>query len=129
MAVTKGGKARMFANGHPLVFSGALDRIVGRPPPRTGDCIVLADGAEKVIAWGMYNSVSMFRVRCAGRPCLSASPWPMLPRGLVPLSQQGCAGTAGLVKPPGIPQIKKCLHWIVACRLRQESRLLGTPGT
>ena len=65
MAVTKGGKARMFVQGHPLVFNGALDRIVGRPAPRTGDCIVLADGAERVIGWGLYNSVSMYRVRCA----------------------------------------------------------------
>ena len=71
MAVTKGGKARLFAQGHPLVFNGALDRIVGRPPPHTGDCIVLADGAERVIGWGVYNSVSMYRVRCAARrfPC------------------------------------------------------------
>ncbi|KAK9830892.1 hypothetical protein WJX81_002094 [Elliptochloris bilobata] len=63
VAVTKGGKARLFAQGAPLVFNGALDRIVGRPPPRTGDCVVLADGAERVIGWGLYNSVSMYRVR------------------------------------------------------------------
>ena len=66
VAVTKGGRARLFAQGHPLVFNGALDRIVGRPAPRTGDCVVLADGAERVIGWGMFNSVSMYRLRCAG---------------------------------------------------------------
>ena len=65
VAVTKGGRARLFAQGHPLVFNGALDRIVGRPAPRTGDCVVLADGAERIIGWGMYNSVSMYRLRCA----------------------------------------------------------------
>lgn len=69
MAVTKGGKARLFAQGHPLVFNGALDRIVGRPQPRTGDPIVLADGAERVLGWGVYNSVSMYRVRCVRCPC------------------------------------------------------------
>ena len=65
VAVTKGGRARLFAQGHPLVYNGALDRIVGRPAPRTGDCVVLADGAERVIGWGVFNSVSMYRLRCA----------------------------------------------------------------
>lgn len=46
-----------------MVYSGAVDRIIGRPPPRTGDVVLVADGAEKPIGWGMYNSVSMFCVR------------------------------------------------------------------
>lgn len=74
VAVTKGGKARLFAQGHPLVFNGALDRIVGRPQPRSGDPIVLADGAERVLGWGVYNSVSMYRVRCAPVAQPPASP-------------------------------------------------------
>ncbi len=128
MAVTKGGKARMFANGHPLVFSGALDRIVGRPPPRTGDCIVLADGAEKVIAWGVYNSVSMFRVRCAGWPCLSASPGQCYQEGWFS-SAAGLCRDCVAGEATGDTANKRCLRWIVVCRLRQESRLLGAPGT
>lgn len=46
-----------------MVYSGAVDRIIGRPPPKTGDVVLVADGAEKPIGWGMYNSVSMFCVR------------------------------------------------------------------
>lgn len=46
-----------------MVYSGAVDRIIGRPPPRTGDVVLVTDGAEKPIAWGLYNSVSMFCVR------------------------------------------------------------------
>lgn len=46
-----------------MVYSGAVDRIIGRPPPKSGDVVLVADGTEKPIAWGLYNSVSMFCVR------------------------------------------------------------------
>ncbi|PRQ55420.1 putative PUA-like domain-containing protein [Rosa chinensis] len=61
--VLKKGKTQLFKDGSPMVHSGAVDRIIGRPPPRTGDVVLVADGAEKPIGWGMYNSVSMFCVR------------------------------------------------------------------
>ncbi|XP_074296015.1 uncharacterized protein LOC141623756 isoform X2 [Silene latifolia] len=61
--VLKKGKTQLFKNGSPMVYSGAVDRIVGRPPPTTGDVVLVADGAEKPIGWGLYNSVSMFSVR------------------------------------------------------------------
>lgn len=46
-----------------MVYSGAVDRVIGRPPPATGDIVLVADGTEKPIGWGFYNSISMFRVR------------------------------------------------------------------
>lgn len=46
-----------------MVYSGAVDRIIGRPPPKTGDVVLVADQTEKPIGWGFYNSVSMFCVR------------------------------------------------------------------
>ncbi|XP_031275177.1 uncharacterized protein LOC116133634 [Pistacia vera] len=61
--VLKKGKTQLFKDGSPMVYSGAVDRIIGRPPPRTGDVVLVADGTEKPIAWGLYNSVSMFCVR------------------------------------------------------------------
>ncbi|PRQ30330.1 putative 23S rRNA (cytosine(1962)-C(5))-methyltransferase [Rosa chinensis] len=61
--VLKKGKTQLFKDGSPMVYSGAVDRIIGRPPPRTGDVVLVADGAEKPIGWGMYNSASMFCVR------------------------------------------------------------------
>ncbi|XP_059441500.1 uncharacterized protein LOC132173865 isoform X2 [Corylus avellana] len=61
--VLKKGKTQLFKNGSPMVYSGAVDRIIGRPPPRTGDIVLVADGTEKPIGWGLYNSVSMFSVR------------------------------------------------------------------
>lgn len=61
--VLKKGKTQLFKDGSPMVYSGAIDRIIGRPPPKTGDVVLVADGAEKPIGWGLYNSVSMFSVR------------------------------------------------------------------
>ena len=61
--VLKRGKTQLFKDGNPMVYSGAVDRIVGRPPPKTGDMVLVADGTQKPIGWGLYNSVSMFCVR------------------------------------------------------------------
>ncbi|XP_059666736.1 uncharacterized protein LOC132312395 isoform X2 [Cornus florida] len=61
--VLKKGKTQLFREGSPMVYSGAIDRIIGRPPPKTGDVVLVADGMEKPIGWGLYNSVSMFCVR------------------------------------------------------------------
>ncbi|KAL8461828.1 hypothetical protein ACS0TY_033065 [Phlomoides rotata] len=61
--VLKKGKTQLFRDGSPMVYSGAVDRIIGRPPPVTGDVVLVADGTEKPIGWGLYNSVSMFCVR------------------------------------------------------------------
>jgi len=61
--VLKRGKTQIFKDGNPMVYSGAVDRIIGRPPPKTGDVVLVADGTEKPIGWGFYNSVSMFCVR------------------------------------------------------------------
>ena len=61
--VLKRGKARLFRDGHPMVYSGAVDCVKGRPPPAAGDAVVLADGSGAAIGWGAYNPESMFRVR------------------------------------------------------------------
>ncbi|KAL3508238.1 hypothetical protein ACH5RR_027639 [Cinchona calisaya] len=61
--VLKKGKTQLFRDGSPMVYSGAVDRILGRPPPKTGDAVLVADGTQKPIGWGFYNSASMFCVR------------------------------------------------------------------
>ncbi|WJX87504.1 hypothetical protein P8452_69689 [Trifolium repens] len=61
--VLKKGKTQLFKDGNPMVYSGAVDRIIGRPPPKTGDIVLVSDGTEKPIGRGLYNSVSMFCVR------------------------------------------------------------------
>lgn len=62
--VLKGGKSKLFAGGQsPMVYSGAVDRVVGRPTPQAGDAVLLCDGKEEAIGWGFFNPSSMFRVR------------------------------------------------------------------
>jgi 23S rRNA G2069 N7-methylase RlmK/C1962 C5-methylase RlmI len=61
--VLKKGKDETFQVWKSNVYSEAVNRINGRPPPKTGDFVLVADGTEKPIGWGLYNSVSMFCVR------------------------------------------------------------------
>ncbi|KAJ9551197.1 hypothetical protein OSB04_015242 [Centaurea solstitialis] len=61
--ILKKGKTQLFRDGSPMVYSGAVDRIIGRPPPKTGDVVLVADGTQTPIGWGLYNSFSMFCVR------------------------------------------------------------------
>lgn len=46
-----------------MVYSGAVDRVLAKPQPQPGDTVVVTDGAETPIAWGVFNPHSMFTVR------------------------------------------------------------------
>ncbi|KAL9365074.1 hypothetical protein Peur_042947 [Populus x canadensis] len=63
IVVLKKGKDETFQVWKSNVYSEAVNRINGRPPPKTGDFVLVADGTEKPIGWGLYNSVSMLCVR------------------------------------------------------------------
>ena len=56
------GKARLFKNGNPLVFSGAVKRVEPKGL-QAGDIVDVVDGADKLLGWGVYNPHSMYRVR------------------------------------------------------------------
>ncbi|KAL6746635.1 S-adenosyl-L-methionine-dependent methyltransferase [Haematococcus lacustris] len=58
-------KARLFESGSPMVYSGATRRVVSQrgDPLDAGDAVLLADDAGNGIGWGVFNPVSMFRVR------------------------------------------------------------------
>lgn len=58
--VLKQGKARLFKDGHPLVYGGAVDHLTGAP--KTGDAVLVTDNRANTIGWGFFNSTSMFRV-------------------------------------------------------------------
>ena len=61
------GKARLFKNaGHPLVFSGAVDKVLGDPEP--GAIVDVVDGKDGLIGWGVFNPHSMYRVRLLATP-------------------------------------------------------------
>lgn len=62
--ILKGGKSKLFSEFQsPTVYGGAVDRVVGRPAPKAGDVVLVCDGAEQPLGWGVYNPNSMFRVR------------------------------------------------------------------
>ncbi|KAF5833136.1 S-adenosyl-L-methionine-dependent methyltransferase [Dunaliella salina] len=106
--VLKEGKARLFQAGSPMVYSGAVDRVVCRPPPVAGDAVVVADFKGQSIGWGVFNPDSMFQCRI----------------------MQMQAEVQG-----GSPEEQACfldMPKLIALRMRQAARLralLGLPGT
>jgi hypothetical protein len=40
-----------------------VECVVARPPPSAGDVVIVCDNRMTPIGWGVYNPVSMFRVR------------------------------------------------------------------
>jgi len=55
------GKARLFYEGNPVVFGGAVGAVLGEPKP--GDVVTVTDHKGKQVGWGVYNPDSMYRVR------------------------------------------------------------------
>ena len=55
------GKARLFYEGNPVVFGGAVGAVLGEPKP--GDVVTVTDHNGKQVGWGVYNPDSMYRVR------------------------------------------------------------------
>jgi len=55
------GKARLFYEGNPVVFGGAVGAVFGEPAP--GDQVTVTDHRGKQVGWGFYNPDSMYRVR------------------------------------------------------------------
>ena len=63
--VLKGGKARLFRGDarSVVVYPGAIDCIIGRPPPSNGDLVVVCDGKRVPLGLGILNLESVFAVR------------------------------------------------------------------
>jgi 23S rRNA G2069 N7-methylase RlmK/C1962 C5-methylase RlmI len=61
----KAGKSRLFWAGNPIVFGGSVQAL-SRPPPVTGDAVLVTDHSGSPIGWGAYNEHSLFRVRLLG---------------------------------------------------------------
>lgn len=55
------GRARPFWHGNPVVFSGAVARLLGEPGP--GDLVEVRDDGGRTIGHGFYNPASQYRVR------------------------------------------------------------------
>lgn len=64
VVVLKGGRSKIFRGGAPVVYGGAVDAVVARPPPARGAVVAVADGDRRAFGWGFYNPESpLFRVR------------------------------------------------------------------
>ena len=61
--ILKAGKSRLFYEGAPTIYGGAVDRIVAAKRPETGEAMLVLDANMKQVCWGVYNSVSMFCLR------------------------------------------------------------------
>jgi len=46
---------------HPWIFSGAIARVAGTPPP--GGLVAVCDSRDRFLAWGHYSPASQIRVR------------------------------------------------------------------
>ncbi|GBG00537.1 hypothetical protein Rsub_13240, partial [Raphidocelis subcapitata] len=63
VAVLREGKTRLFEAGSPMVYGGAIEKVLGQPPPGPADPIVVVTPGMVPLGWGVYNPSSMFRVR------------------------------------------------------------------
>ena len=55
------GRERSVLRWHPWIFSGAIERVEGRPGP--GDTVAVEDHAGKLLAWAAWSPVSRIRAR------------------------------------------------------------------
>ena len=71
LVVLQKGKARLFWEGAPMVYGGAVGRVDADTPPTSGSLVVLTDANLVPLGWGVYNSASMYRVRypCPAQRC------------------------------------------------------------
>lgn len=59
--IIKRGKSKPFFKGEPLVFSGAIQKVVGNPLP--ADLVSVYSADNKLIGVGAFNPYSNYRVR------------------------------------------------------------------
>ncbi len=63
--VLERGKARVFQDGNPIIYSGAVKEIKGNPNP--GDECLVTDHMNNLIGRGVFNPFSQYRVRMLAR--------------------------------------------------------------
>ena len=59
------GKARLFQDGNPLIYGGAVKQVVGDPEP--GSEVMVEDHMGNVLGRGVFNPFSQYRVRMLAR--------------------------------------------------------------
>jgi 23S rRNA G2069 N7-methylase RlmK/C1962 C5-methylase RlmI len=59
------GKARLFQDGNPLIYGGAVKEVVG--DPQAGDEVIVNDHMGNPLGRGVFNPYSQYRVRMMAR--------------------------------------------------------------
>ena len=59
------GKARLFQDGNPIIYGGAIAKITG--DPAIGAEVLVKDSNENPLGRGLFNPVSTYRVRLLAR--------------------------------------------------------------
>jgi len=63
----KNGREAALLRGHPWVFSGAIDKVNGKPSD--GDVVLARDSRGKMLALGFFNSKTDISFRVLSRDC------------------------------------------------------------
>ena len=66
IVILEKGKARLFQDGNPLVYGGAVKEIKGKQP-LNGDEVLVQDYLGNNIGRGIFNPISTYRVRMIAR--------------------------------------------------------------
>jgi len=61
VVVVARGKANMFLDGNPIIYAGAIEKVIGNI--KTSDFVCVTDHAYNPICVGMYNATSAYAVR------------------------------------------------------------------
>ncbi len=61
VVVLAAGKARIFFEGQPVVYGGAVHAVLGKAT--SGGTVYVVDCHGNPVGWGVYNEDSMYRVR------------------------------------------------------------------
>ena len=63
----KNGREAALLRGHPWVFSGAIDKVKGKPSD--GDVVLARDSRGQMLALGFFNSKTDISFRVLSRDC------------------------------------------------------------
>lgn len=61
VVVLEEGKGRLFKGGNPIIYGGAVSKVLGSP--KEGEFVAVTDHRGNLVGKGFFNSISQYRVR------------------------------------------------------------------
>ena len=99
--VLKSGRVQPIWQGHPWVFTGAVDRVEGHPAP--GDCVTVVDPKGQPLGWGVFHPRSQIQVRMISSVHEGVAADLSSETGVAALLQQRIAQAAAIRQRLGLP--------------------------